>query len=323
MNSLRHDLIFAAAMNAFCTALALKATLWALIVGLAAMAVPATFPRWRRALALVGIWGLWLLPWMPALPVSHLPSDLRMEMPAIENEALPWLAWIWGLGGLMAMGRLLREAMHLAKCGRNAQQACMENTEVHFSAEVAGPCVAGWLRPRVFLPLEAMQWPASTLRAALRHELQHVKQHDGLHRAAAAVLRSLFWWNPAVHALCSIYENESEVCCDLEAADGIMSRREYGRMLLAHACGGQATSLAPLFAWRSSLRMRIERLVARRRDAAWMQSARWMIVMSLLVLGGVTMASIRLAPDAPAAAESIEQDEAMLRLQASPFPLER
>ena len=307
-------------MIAFWTALALKATLWALILGLASVAVPAAFPRGRRALALVGIWGLWLLPWMPELPVTALHTDARLPVHVMESVSQPWLVWAWVLGGLIAILRLLREALHLAACARKAQKDRIGEAEVHFSAEVEGPCMAGWLQPRVFLPLEAKNWPVSSLRAALRHELQHVRQHDGLHRTAAAVLRSLFWWNPVVHALCSIYENESEVCCDLEAADGVMSRHDYGHLLLAHAGGGHAAALAPLFAWQSSLQKRIERLVAERSESPWRLTARWMIVTALLVLGGVTMASIRLSSEAPAAGASAEQQEALMRLQANPFP---
>jgi hypothetical protein len=307
-------------MTVFWTALAFKATLWALILGLAAIAVPAAYPRGRRALALVGIWGLWLLPWLPEVPATEFHAGLSIPLPVPAGVAQPWLVWAWASGGFIAMLRLLREALHLAACARKAEKDRIGDAEVHFSAQVAGPCMAGWLRPRVYLPMEARNWPPSSLRAALRHELQHVRQHDGLHRAAAAVLRSLFWWNPAVHALCSIYENESEVCCDLEAADGVMSRHAYGHLLLAHACGGQVKALAPLFAWRSGLRKRIERLVARRRESRWRLAARWMIVTAVLGLGGVTMASIRWSSEASVPGVSAEQQEALLRLQADPFP---
>lgn len=125
-----------------------------------------------------------------------------------------------------------------------------------------------------------------------------------------------------MHALCSIYENESEVCCDLEAAEGVMTRREYGHLLLAHACGHHTMALAPLFALRSSLQRRIERLITVRREAAGVRMARWMMVAGLLMLGGWAMASIRLSPDASAPGATMEPSEAMLRLQANPFPLE-
>lgn len=235
-------------MNAFWTALAFKATLWASILGVASMLVPAVLPRWRRAMALIGIWGLWLLPFMPALPMHGAQQGVSLPMATVS---WPWMTWAWALGAVIGGLRLLREGIQLIHCTRKAHQGCVEGMEVHFSAEVAGPCMTGWLRPRVFLPEEASQWSAAAVNAALRHELQHVRQHDGLHRLVAAVLRAVFWWNPAVHALCSIYENESEVCCDLEAAEGVMTRREYGHLLLAHACGDHTMVLAPLFALRS------------------------------------------------------------------------
>ncbi|MFO1437031.1 MAG: M56 family metallopeptidase [Verrucomicrobiaceae bacterium] len=306
-------------MNAFFTALAFKATLWALILGVASMLVPSVLPRWRRGLALAGIWGLWLLPFMPAVPMNGGQHGMSLPMATVS---WPWMTWAWALGAFIGGLRLLREALQLIRCTRKAHKGCVEGVEVHFSAEVAGPCMTGWLRPRVFLPEEASQWSATALQAALRHELQHVRQHDGLHRLAAAVLRALFWWNPAVHALCSIYENESEVCCDLEAAEGVMTRREYGHLLLAHACGHHTMALAPLFALRSSLQRRIERLITVRREAAGVRMARWMMVAGLLMLSGWAMASIRLSPDASPPGATMEPSEAMLRLQANPFPLE-
>jgi len=99
----------------------------------------------------------------------------------------------WALGALIGCLRLLREALQLIRCTRKAHKGHVEGMEVHFSAEVAGPCMTGWLHPRVFLPEEASQWSAAALHAALRHELQHVRQHDGLHRLAAAVLRAFFF----------------------------------------------------------------------------------------------------------------------------------
>lgn len=306
-------------MNAFWTALAFKVTLWALIFGVASMLVPAVLPRWRRAMALIGIWGLWLLPFMPVLPVNG--GKQVMSLP-VETVSWPWMKWAWAFGALIGGLRLLREAMQIARCTRKAHQGHVEGIEVHFSAEVAGPCMTGWWRPRVFLPEEATRWNPTALQAALRHELQHVRQHDGLHRLAAAVLRVLFWWNPAVHALCSIYENESEVCCDLEAAQGVMTRREYGHLLLSHACGDHAMTLAPLFALRSSLQRRIERLIHVRGEAAGVRIARWMMVAGLLTLGGWAMASIRLLPDVSVPGATMDQSEAMTRLQANPFPLE-
>lgn len=306
-------------MNAFWTALAFKATLWASILGVASMLVPAVLPRWRRAMALIGIWGLWLLPFMPALPMHGAQQGVSLPMATVS---WPWMTWTWALGAVIGGLRLLREGIQLIHCTRKAHQGCVEGMEVHFSAEVAGPCMTGWWRPRVFLPEEASQWSAAALNAALRHELQHVRQHDGLHRLVAAVLRAVFWWNPAVHALCSIYENESEVCCDLEAAEGVMTRREYGHLLLAHACGDHTMVLAPLFALRSSLQRRIERLITVRREAAGVRMVRWMMVAGLLMLGGWAMASIRLSPDASSPRATNEQSEAALRLQANPFPLE-
>jgi len=157
------------------------------------------------------------------------------------------------------------------------------------------------------------------LQAALRHEVQHARQHDGLHRFCAQVLRAMFWWNPAVHVLCGIYEHESEVCCDLEASSIGVSRREYGEMLLAHATGSLPRGLAISFARRTGLRGRISRLLEVPRHSGWLTSTRWVAALLLVAAAGVLVAAVRIAPvELPS--HSTMESEAKLRLSANPIP---
>jgi beta-lactamase regulating signal transducer with metallopeptidase domain len=179
--------------------------------------------------------------------------------------------------------------------------------------------MTGWLRPCVLLPLEAATWPETTLQAALRHEYQHARQHDGLHRMCAALLQAVFWWNPALHALCRVYEADSEVCCDLEAAAASNNRREYGELLLAHATGMPPRGLAMPFARCAGLRGRMERLLAVPRHSPWVISTRWLTAVVLMVAAGMLVAAIRIAPFA-VPPDSAMENEALIRLNADPFP---
>lgn len=233
----------------------------------------------------------------------------------------PILTGAWALSSLILLLRVMSDVIGILRLVRQAEKSTLNPggaVEVRFTADIEGPCMTGWLRPCVLLPLAAASWPEGTLRATLRHECQHARQMDGLHRFCAALVRACFWWNPAMHVLCGIYEAESEVCCD-EAAATACSRREYGEMLLAHATQMPMPAFALSFAHRSGLRVRMQRLFETRRDSGWMLSARWLTALTLIIGAAVLMASIRVMSPDFMQGISLKQ-EAQLRLKADPFP---
>jgi beta-lactamase regulating signal transducer with metallopeptidase domain len=50
----------------------------------------------------------------------------------------------------------------------------------------------------VALPPDATQWPASDLRRALIHELEHVRRGDWATQVLASVVCVLYWFHPLV-----------------------------------------------------------------------------------------------------------------------------
>lgn len=312
-------------MTTFWIAFALKATLWTAVISAAVWMIPAQHPGLRRACALLGLWGVWLVPWLkiPTAAISAtVPSFNGVE---ISTHPGPWmnaLVAAWVIGSIILLLRLSRESASIARLVQNArpERAHAGTTvEVRVSAEIEGPCMTGWWRPSVLLPQEALAWPAATLQAALRHEEQHARQHDGLHRVCAALLQAVFWWNPAVHLLCRIYEEESEVCCDFEASSTGVNRRQYGEMLLAHAMGMPGRALAMPFARSTGLRGRISRLLATTQPTQGLGSARWCAALLLLAVAVVLAAAVRVETLADTHTHSLES-EARLRLNADPFP---
>lgn len=311
-------------MTALAIAIALKATLWAALMSVAALTVPAHHPQVRRRFALLGLWGLWVLPWLP-LPWPELPATAITVANDSASQSALWLrvlTAVWALGSLIFLLRMAGHVMSILHLVRQSTRSTLHPegaaVEVRFTSEIESPCMTGWLRPCVLLPLAAASWPESTLRATLHHECQHARQRDGLHRFCAALIRAIFWWNPAMHGLCGIYEAESEVCCDEEAATAC-SRREYGEMLLAHATQIPQPAFALSFARRSGLRVRIQRLFETRRHSRWLLSIRWLAACLLFLSAAVLAASIRVMSPRMAQ-QGVLKAEAQLRLRANPFP---
>lgn len=313
-------------MITFWTAFALKATLWTAVISIAVWMIPAQHPKLRRACALLGLWGMWLIPWLKIPSAAISIADPSLSVVEVSTRPGPWMNVLiaaWVLGSLVLLLRLLRESVSIARLVQSARPQRTRSAttvEVRVSEEIEGPCMTGWWRPCVLLPQDALAWPAATLQAALRHEEQHARQHDGLHRLCTALLQAVFWWNPAVHLLCRIYEEESEVCCDFEASSSGVNRRQYGEMLLAHAMGMPSGALAMPFARRAGLRARIGRLLATSQPTQWMSSARWCAALLLLVTAGMLMAAVRVTPITAIPSQHDLTAEAMLRLSADPFP---
>lgn len=302
-------------------AIALKATLWAALTSIAVLVMPVHHPQTRRRLALMGMWGVWLVPWLPLSLPGWLMTPVQVS-PSLNSSSASWLpvlAALWAAGSLLLLFRVLHDASGVMRMVREAGAVAMtvdDVVDVRFSHEVEGPCMTGWLRPCVLLPQCAVSWPEETLRATLRHEIQHARQSDGLHRFCAAFVRAAFWWNPAMHLLCGIYESESEVCCDAAAVTAC-SRRAYGEMLLSHATQSPMPVFAMSFAHRSGLRVRLQRLFDTRRDTRWMLSFRWLSACILILGAAGLMAAVS---STPARQGGTLRSEALLRLNANPFP---
>lgn len=291
------------------TLLHLAAVKSLLLAGAALAAVHGLPARWvvaRRAIALGGVWSLPVLVWL-----EHAPAA-AFSAPAIHTVTGPWLPLAWGVGTVLMAVRLLLEWRGWKRTIREGRSlpGCSSSVPVMVSAAVTGPCLVGGFTPRILVPMSALDWPAAHWQAALRHEEQHARQHDGLHRWTAAWVRALFWWNPLVHALCRRLEIESELTCDSAAVGGTCPRA-YGRLLLALATDATPTQTAVAWSARHSLRERLERLIVPRPCSKGCAAVR--IVLVSLLLAGAAVVALALRGN--------ESDEVALRLEADPFPL--
>jgi beta-lactamase regulating signal transducer with metallopeptidase domain len=304
--------------------MALQGTIVALLA-LAVVRVGRMRPAWQAAVWLV-VLAKFALPWGPAMPwsLSDLfalvtqggggapivvapTSSTAATATASIVPALGWLAlgtgWAVGLAIVLARGiGRYRGALHAARVAPDAP-AGAQALLCELAARVqtakprlvvgdpsVGPYVVGALRAIIVVPPVLLDDPV-LLRAALMHELAHVKRRDAFGRVIQLVAVAMFWWLPVVRIASNRLELARERACDAWALEtGDVSRPAYARLLLKMA--QLRVAAAPALAAPHALDARITSVLGpvvrpRLGIAHRLALALW----ALIVLGGARSAS--------------------------------
>lgn len=248
--------------------LAIQGTVLAIVAALV-LRVVGRRPGLAAAVWLV-VLAKFAVPFMPALPwsladlIAHwrhtevgpvsfeTAKALGPEPAASIYPALGWLALaaVWALGTLLVLARALAAHRATVAAARAAADAPAEARALLAELAVAlrvrtprlavgaaeiGPHVVGLLRTTIVVP-PALLGDHALLRAALLHELAHVRRKDALARVLQIWATAVFFWWPAVRLASRRLDAAREAACDawaLEAAG--VSRPAYARLLVRMA----------------------------------------------------------------------------------------
>jgi len=221
-------------------------------------------PAWQAAIWLVVSLKL-ALPWSPAMPwslsdliasmsdrsgdaaVAVAPSAAPAAAPVLTGTAVAWLllALAWSAGALFVLVRALRAQHATVVAARRAPDAPADALAiVHAHRKrvrlvvgdaAVGPHVVGWLRPIIVVP-PALLEDSALLRAALLHELAHVRRRDAIGRYIQIVAATLMWWFPLVRLVNRRLDLAREAACDAWALEtAALPRPAYARLLVRMA----------------------------------------------------------------------------------------
>ena len=103
------------------------------------------------------------------------------------------------------------------------------------SKEVKVPMLAGLMKPAVYLA--DTKYGEDELVAIFRHELTHYKHRDLWYKLALVIVRALYWYNPAVHAMAGQACRDLETYCDhsVTVSMDLQERKFYSGVLLGMA----------------------------------------------------------------------------------------
>jgi beta-lactamase regulating signal transducer with metallopeptidase domain len=180
-----------------------------------------------------------------AAPVRESPP------PAAETgRSRPILRWgaVYGLGVTILLCRFLVGLWLARRVRRRCREIVHPRLEalarellpgrgVSFcsSSAVRVPFTTGWLRARVFLPLDWEAWNDETLRGAVGHELCHVRRRDYAWAVLAELNRCLYWFHPIAWVLPGRLSRLADRISDEFAASAARSVTSYARLLVEMA----------------------------------------------------------------------------------------
>jgi TonB family protein len=201
------------------------------------------------------------------------------------------LAWI-GLG-MVRLRRLRWRAMGEAAGFEDLRQSISARAPILWSAEVRHPVTFGVLKPVVLLPIALKAADPAAQRAVVAHELHHVKRRDWGWVVAEEMIRSAFWFHPAMWWLVSRVQLARETVVDELSILATNARRTYLDTLLAFADDtGLASS--PAFSARRHLFHRIM-LLSKEGEMSSIHIAVGSCVL-VLALGAVSYSAVEAFP---------------------------
>ncbi|WP_263373550.1 M56 family metallopeptidase [Granulicella aggregans] len=181
---------------------------------------------------------------------SSLNAGLRTFQLQMSVRATHWFIGLYVaamlfagvrlLGAWRRARRLVRESREigLSAAGMRSLQDVAERMgvgvpEIRESDRIAGPMVVGALRPVLLLPEGAQEYGEEELRAAICHEMAHVKRRDYLVNLLCEAVMVPVSWHPVANAVERRIQQTREMVCDEMAAGEMESGERYARCLVS------------------------------------------------------------------------------------------
>ena len=174
-----------------------------------------------------------------APPIPSAPPAAPVDWTAIAGAVvligigarLFWIAL-----GAARLHRLRRRAEARPAAGFDDLQAAIgTRAQILWTSDVRHPVTFGVGDPVILLPDALRSADAAAQRAVLAHELAHVRRRDWLWVIGEEIVRSVFWFHPAVWWLVSRVQLARETVVDEMSILATNARRTYLDTLLAFA----------------------------------------------------------------------------------------
>jgi TonB family protein len=288
--------------------------LWtAVMAGLVALPVMVqVMPKWNLQMA-PGV----LTPSETVMVQTDTASTVNAVAvrPAWNPALLVWLTGCalaagWFLVGRVRTWRMMQRAVKADYARELMDGSGGHGVPVLESSQALTAFALGVWRPLVILPPAARDWPVERLRAALLHELMHVRRRDLLAQTIAQAACCLYWFHPLAWLAARQLRHQRERACDDAVLRHGIAAHDYAQHLveMVRALGGKRVG-AMAMAEPSDLEERVRALLdgrCNRRPLNWRAAAAIGAACAVvLACSAVTTAYAQPAADAPQATGSL------------------
>jgi TonB family protein len=305
---------------------------------LALPALMVTLPRW--AVATVPAGPVFRAVAQAVSPAAARPAPQASPQPASQpapqrsaGMRIPWresAAWVWIAGCAFSFAQMAFAWMAMLRVRRGARAIgiAARGVDVLETRPGSMPMSFGLLRPAIFLPADAADWPEDRRRAVLLHELAHIRRGDPATHLLARAALALYWWNPLVWFAWRQFVRERERAADDFVLRAGAKPSTYAGHLLEIARGLRgapaAGCAAVAMACRSQLEGRLLAILdsgvnrnAPRRAAAWIAAlAAVLLIAPLAALRAQNTETVPADVDATIRAAAAQKNHEMLESAA-------
>lgn len=243
------------------------------------------------------------VPVVSEAPVeTTMPVTPQASAPVVRGPIdFRWMIWLLPTGVLLGILRIARDVWITRRWAasltapddtqwqriESASPETMARSVFRVSNVGPGPCLIGFWRPRIVLPVWLLE-PGKNreLEWAIRHECEHFRAHDSRWIVAVRLMTALHWWNPFMHLLARSWDQSRERVCDLKAAGDAGERCGYGHFILSLATADQPRMVAAMAVSGNAkrLRKRIDSLLGAKRGVSRIGTL-WRVAMIGLMCG--------------------------------------
>ncbi|MEM9888057.1 MAG: M56 family metallopeptidase [Bacteroidota bacterium] len=190
-----------------------------------------------------------------SIPVSqqdmHELIPVKEQFATNDNTASTWqwnfswkelLQWIWGIGFLCCLLRILLPILRLRKIVKVADESLVpdnlrqfaerENVQIYICSDFQTPMTFGFFRAKIVLPTEAISWSSKQLNMVLMHELAHIRRKDYLFHLIGLLTLGFYWFHPLVYLLQKWQQQEREKACDEYVLKQGIANTNYAESLI-------------------------------------------------------------------------------------------
>lgn len=282
--------------------------------------------------------GLAILPNVPEVPaVPEVPvamfSTAVANVPVAANSAtqqnnalgtigtigtigtLLWFLFCWALSGVSVWQSKAGPAEWRYEAEKIARRMGLRRpVDVREMARDGSPHVAGVLRSVVMLPPSASTWSDEARRAALAHELMHIRRGDRRTLALAQIACAIYWFNPLIWHASAALARERERACDDEVLRLGARPSAYASLLLnlARTQSAWTPATALSMARPSAIEGRLLLILAASSRTA-NRSTRWLVTAAIAMVATTILGARPAAPSALATTQGASA-------QAAPKP---